>query len=72
MMRTQDEWRREFQNAHPKAVDFLDTEYRTSQNDVDAIAAEFGYHLVGVRLGRAVFSTKPRAAAPRNPQVDET
>jgi hypothetical protein len=39
-------------------VDFLNEEYEANQVEIDAIAAEEGYRLSGVRLAYAVFTTK--------------
>lgn len=52
------QYRAAFQAAFPKAVDFLKEEYEANQAQIDAIAAEEGYRMAGVRLAFAVFTTK--------------
>lgn len=52
------QYRAAFQAAFPKPVDFLNLEYEVNQKEIDAIAAEEGYRLAGIRLAFAVFSTK--------------
>lgn len=48
-----------FGRAHPKPVDIAQTEYEgRSRAAWDSAAAAFGYRLAGLRLGRAVFTTK--------------
>lgn len=44
--------------AQPKAVDVPQPEYEGEKADFDSIAAEFGYRMAGIRLERAVFTTK--------------
>lgn len=51
-------YRAAFKAAFPRAVDFLSEEYDANQEEIDAIAAEEGYRLAGVRLAFAVFTTK--------------
>lgn len=48
-----------FAEAFPRAVDFLETEYEASKGEFGTVAAQHGYRLVGIRLGFAVFTTKP-------------
>lgn len=55
---TADDFKAAFLAAHPKAVDFAESEYRPIEAEVSAIAAQAGYRLAGIRLGRAVFTTK--------------
>lgn len=50
-----------FTEAHPVAVDFAEADYRANEAEVSKIARDCGYRLAGIRLGRAVFTTKPRA-----------
>lgn len=51
--------RKAFTAAHPRAVDFPETEYKADPDTYDEIAADRGYRLAGFRLYRAVFTTKP-------------
>lgn len=50
-----------FVDAHPMSVDFAEQDYRALEAEVSGIAHDMGYRLAGYRLGRAVFTTKPRA-----------
>lgn len=47
-----------FAKAHPKAVDFLESEYLKNRAEADDAAAKAGYRMAGFRLGRAVFTSK--------------
>jgi hypothetical protein len=47
-----------FAAAHPKAVDFYETDFYALQPAISDAAAAFGYRLAGFRLKRAVFTTK--------------
>lgn len=49
-----------FGASSPRAVDFPQPEYEQAKEAFDRIAEQHGYRLAGMRLGRAVFSTKPR------------
>lgn len=51
----------EFLAAGSKAVDFDQRDYESRREVFDQAAAETGYRLAGMRLGRAVFTTKPLA-----------
>lgn len=48
----------DFAAAHPKAFDIPASEYERVKADYDRAAAHHGYRLAGLRLGRAVFTTK--------------
>lgn len=50
-----------FCDAKPKAIDFPQLEYEKDMAAFDRIAAQHGYRLAGIRLGRVVFTSKPRA-----------
>lgn len=47
-----------FKRAHPKAVDFPLAEYDAGKESMVTIAEQHGYRFAGVRLERAVFTTK--------------
>lgn len=49
-----------FTAAHPKPVDFPQSEYEANVIEIDVAATEAGYRLAGYRLRRAVFTTKPQ------------
>jgi hypothetical protein len=49
-----------FEKQAPRALDFLESEYLSNSAAIDAIATSNGYRLAGIRLKRAVFTTKPR------------
>lgn len=51
----------EFKAAAPKAVDFDQRDYESRREVFDQAAADAGYRLAGMRLERAVFTTKPLA-----------
>lgn len=55
---TKAEIRALFSASHPKAIDFLETEYEADRDAYDNAAAETGYRRAGFRLGRVVFTTK--------------
>jgi len=57
-----------FAKANKKAVDIPEFEYLQAHDEVDSAAAEAGYRLAGIRLNRAVFTTKPPRDASRDPQ----
>lgn len=44
--------------SYPKAVDIAQTEYEAAKADWDRAAALGKYRFAGIRLGRAVFTTK--------------
>lgn len=48
----------QFVAAHPKAIDFSKEEYEARKEKFDQAATQAGYRLAGIRLGRAVFTTK--------------
>lgn len=48
-----------FAEAHPKAIDFRQAEYEASRQEFVLTALQHGYRFAGVRLGQAVFTTKP-------------
>lgn len=49
----------QFAKASPRAVDFRQAEYEGMKEDFETVAAQHGYRLSGMRLGRAVFTSKP-------------
>lgn len=49
-----------FSQSFPKAVDFAQSEYEKDKELAEIAATENSYFLAGIRLGRAVFSSKPR------------
>lgn len=49
----------QFAAAFPRAIDFPEDEYTAEKPDFDRIAASNGYRLAGIRLQRAVFTSKP-------------
>lgn len=48
-----------FAEAYPRAIDFRQPEFEASKTEFGLIASQHGYRLAGVRLERAVFTTKP-------------
>lgn len=56
---TPEEFDAKIQSAHPKAVDFPQSEFYPDRSRFEIIASRRGYRFVGYRLQRAVFSTKP-------------
>lgn len=51
-------WDAEFLANFPKPVHIPEEEYAKNAYDIDKIALARGYRLAGIRLKRAVFSTK--------------
>lgn len=55
---TLDDLNKLFKDNYPKAVDIAETEYNANKSAIDALAQDNGYRLAGIRLARAVFTTK--------------
>lgn len=60
-----------FAAARPQAVDFPQGDYEAAREAFVRIAAEHGYRLAGIRLGRAVFTSKPPAPVARIPSNED-
>jgi len=49
----------QFAAAYPKAIDFPQKHFELDKQDYYDAAERSGYRIAGLRLGRAVFTTKP-------------